>query len=103
MAHSYWKKGDYQQANSYLENLLSRNQITPSIDRQEIEWNRVLLLLINNGAEDSKFNIALDKIINNTQHGYNKQAVVLSSRINSFWRRFSSGAHQSPYRNKGDK
>ena len=89
LGHAYWQKGNYAKADSYFSSLLAQSNIPTSIDKQELEWNRLLSVLNNKGADSSEFKATLSTIKSNSNHPYYQQAQELSQKLNSFWRNFT--------------
>ena len=88
LAHANWHTKNYEKAEEIFDTLLATSNLPSSIDRQELEWNKALILLQEKGADDPTFKQALASILDNPQHGYYQKAISLSKDLGSFWRNF---------------
>jgi len=86
LGHSYLKTSNFKKAITAFDKILVSNISTPTIDRQEVEWNKLMAILTSKGADNPLFQKGLNAILANEQHAYNKAANELSKQINSAWR-----------------
>ena len=89
LAHANWKATDFAKANKHFSQLLAASNLPPTIDRQEVEWNLLLINLWESDTESPIFKDNLATILSNPQHAYYQKAQILSQKLNSFWRNFT--------------
>lgn len=92
LAHINWQTKNYKKAGELFETLLATSNLPSTIDRQELEWNKTLIMLQEKGANDPAFQQVFTKILDTPQHGYYQKASNLSKQLNSFWRNFVIGS-----------
>ena len=85
LGHAFLLDGQGPKALPIFDAVLEGPLVASFIDKEEVEWNRVLALM---GGDEEKFNAALASILANNNHSYHDEASGLKSKMNSIWRKF---------------